>query len=313
MRACGVCGSDVHGYDGSSGRRIPPLIMGHEAAGTIERVGGGVTGFAAGDRVTFDSTVYCGRCAYCRRGEVNLCDQRMVLGVSCADYRRDGAFAEYVAVPARIVYHLPDSIPFEHAAVIEALSVAVHAVALAPPAPDDAVVVFGCGMIGLLVVQVLRDRGARQVIAVDVDGDRRALAERLGAAATIDGRVPDVPGAVRSLTGGRGADRALEAVGVTATVQAAVRSVRKGATVTLIGNVSPTVELPLQEVVTRQLTLRGSCASSGEYPACIDLLARGAIDVAPLITATPPLEEGADWFARLHRGGGNLMKVILRP
>ena len=313
VRACGICGSDVHGYDGSTGRRIPPLIMGHEAAGTIERPGRGVSGFAAGDRVTFDSTVYCGRCEYCQRGAVNLCDARRVLGVSCADYRRHGAFAEYVAVPARIVYRLPDRIPFEHAAVIEALAVAVHAVALRAPAPGDRVVVFGCGMIGLLVLQVLRDRGCRNVTAVDVDADRLALATRLGADSAIDGRNPDVPAAVRALTNGRGADLALDAVGVTATVQAAVRSVRKGGTVTLIGNVSQTVELPLQEVVTRQLTLHGSCASSGEYPTCIDLLARGAIDVAPLISATAPLEEGADWFARLHGGGGKLMKVILRP
>ena len=103
VKACGICGSDVHGYDGSSGRRIPPLVMGHEAAGVIERVGPRVEGFAPGDRVTFDSTVYCGRCGFCRQGDVNLCDNRMVLGVSCGDYRRHGAFAEYVAVPARIL------------------------------------------------------------------------------------------------------------------------------------------------------------------------------------------------------------------
>src|SRR4051812_16049560 len=130
VRACGVCGSDVHGYDGSTGRRIPPLVMGHEAAGSIERIGARVTGFAPGDRVTFDSTVSCGRCDYCRRGEINLCDNRMVLGVSCGDYRRHGAFAEFVSVPARILYPLPDALSFEHAALIEAVSVAVHAVGL---------------------------------------------------------------------------------------------------------------------------------------------------------------------------------------
>lgn len=313
VRACGICGSDVHGYDGSSGRRIPPLIMGHEAAGTIERVGRRAEGFSPGDRVTFDSTVYCGACEYCRRGDVNLCDHRRVLGVACADYRRDGAFAEYVAIPSRIVYRLPAAIPFEHAAVIEALAVAVHAVARRVPENGETVVVFGCGMIGLLVIQVLRARGCRRVIAVDVDGDRLALAERLGGASTIDARNPDVAGEVRARTGGRGADLALEAVGVTATVQAAVRGVRKGGTVILIGNVSPMVDLPLQDVVTRQLSLLGSCASSGEYPAAIDLLAHGAIEVAPLISATAPLEEGAEWFARLHGGQAKLMKVILIP
>src|SRR5437588_6677645 len=131
--ACGICGSDVHGYDGSSGRRIPPIVMGHEAAGRIAALGAGVTGLAEGDRVTFDSTIYCGACEYCRRGEVNLCDNRQVLGVSCGDYRRAGAFAEFVAVPSRIVYRLPDSLSFEEAAMLEAVSGAVHAVSLAEP------------------------------------------------------------------------------------------------------------------------------------------------------------------------------------
>src|SRR5229473_892165 len=131
VAACGICGSDVHGYDGSSGRRIPPIVMGHEAAGSIAAVGEEVAGFTKGDRVTFDSTIYCGACSYCCRGEVNLCDHRQVLGVSCSDYRRAGAFAEFVAVPSRIVYGLPDSLSFAQAAMLEAVSVAVHAVSFA--------------------------------------------------------------------------------------------------------------------------------------------------------------------------------------
>ena len=325
VRACGICGSDVHGYDGSSGRRIPPLVMGHEAAGIIEQVGAGVKNFGRGDRVTFDSTVSCGRCEFCRRGERNLCDNRMVLGVSCADYRRHGAFAEYVSVPSRILYRLPDALPFEHAAVVEALSVAVHAVGRGqmgvrwgsdggrtPDTPYPPVVVIGCGMIGLLVIQVLRAQGFQNVIAVDVDEARRTLAARLGAACTIDG-TDDVPAAVRAATAEKGADLVFEAVGRPETFLAAARSARKGGTVVLIGNVAPRVELPLQEIVTREVSLLGSCASSGEYPACLDLLARGAVDVAPLISVTAPLEEGPVWFERLHKGGGKLMKVILRP
>ena len=138
VRACGICGSDVHGFDGSTGRRIPPLVMGHEAAGTIERVGGSVRNLSPGARVTFDSTVSCGVCAPCRGGHVNLCDDRRVLGVSCAEYRRHGAFAEFISVPARIVYALPDELSFEHAALIEAVSVAVHAVNRKPPATATA-------------------------------------------------------------------------------------------------------------------------------------------------------------------------------
>ena len=145
VRACGICGSDVHGMDGSSGRRRPPIIMGHEAAGVIAAVGDGVTEWDPGRRVTFDSTVWCGTCRYCRRGDINLCDHRMVLGVSCDDYRRHGAFAEYVSVPQQICYRLPEGLPLEHAAMVEAISVAVHAANRAPVALGDTAVVVGSG------------------------------------------------------------------------------------------------------------------------------------------------------------------------
>jgi L-iditol 2-dehydrogenase len=313
VRACGICGSDIHGYDGSTGRRIPPIVMGHEAAGDIEHVGKGVTGFGAGDRVTFDSTVSCGKCDYCKAGQINLCDNRMVLGVSCGDYRRHGAFAEYVAVPARILYRLPASLPYERAALIEAVSVAVHAVGLKVPSPTDRVLVVGCGMIGLLVIQVLRAKGCTNIVAVDVDAGRMALAKELGAAHTLNGKDPETPAAIRNLSNEQGADVAFEVVGSTETLLTAVRGVRKGGTVVLIGNFKAKVDLPLQEVVTRQLSLLGSCASSGEYPECIDLLASGAVDVRPLISLTAPLEEGPGLFERLHRGGEGLMKVVLQP
>jgi L-iditol 2-dehydrogenase len=148
VRARGICGSDVHGMDGSSGRRIPPIIMGHEAAGGIGGLGTGVTGWTEGARVTFDSTVSCGDCWYCRRGEVNLCEHRQVLGVSCGEYRRHGAFAEYVAVPARILYPLPDALDFERAAMVEAVSVAVHALERTPLPLNASVAVVGTGMNG---------------------------------------------------------------------------------------------------------------------------------------------------------------------
>jgi L-iditol 2-dehydrogenase len=313
VRACGICGSDVHGYDGSTGRRIPPLVMGHEAAGEVERTGPGALGFDKGDRVTFDSTVWCGACEYCARGASNLCTNRRVLGVSCADYRRHGAFAEFVSVPGRILHKLPPAMPFEHAALVEAVSVAVHAVKRAAPRPDDTVAVIGCGMIGLLIIQVLRHRGCTRTIAIEIDERRRALATKFGAAATVQPASGSVAGDVRGLTESRGADHVFEVVWHSETVADAVASVRRGGTVTLVGNLAPHVDLPLQTVVTGELTLLGSCASSGEYPEAIDLVARGDIDVAPLISAVAPLAEGAAWFSRLHTPNGGLMKVILRP
>jgi len=116
VKACGICGSDVHGMDGSTGRRRPPLVMGHEAAGVIAQAGPHVRDYAKGDRVTFDSTIYCGACRFCRAGRINLCDNRRVLGVACEEYRQDGAFAQYVAVPERIVVRLPDNVTFRQAA-----------------------------------------------------------------------------------------------------------------------------------------------------------------------------------------------------
>ncbi len=313
VEACGVCGSDVHGYDGSTGRRIPPLVMGHEAAGVIAEVGSAVTGFHQGQRVTFDSTVSCGQCFYCKRGDVNLCDARQVLGVSCGDYRRAGAFAEFVTVPARILYALPDGLSFEKAAMIEAISVAVHAVALTPVALNDTAVVVGAGMIGLLTLQAARLAGCRRIIAVDMDEGRLRTAQGLGATEVILAKGNDIPALVRELTGGRGADVAFECVGATPTVQSAIESTRKGGTVTLVGNISPRIELPLQSVVTRQIRLQGSCASAGEIPACIDLLAAGLIEVDPMLSAFASIDEGAQWFERLYGHEAGLMKVVLHP
>ncbi len=314
VHACGICGSDIHGYDGSSGRRIPPLVMGHEAAGVVEHVGNAVESVRAGDRVTFDSTVWCGECEYCRRGAINLCDRREVLGVSCGDYRRNGAFAEYVAVPEWIVYPLPDALAFEHAALIEAVSVAVHAVERTPVALGGTAALVGTGMIGLLVMQALKLAGASRVIAVDLEESKLEIARGLGATDTVAaGKPADVVKAVGELTGGRGADVVVEAVGIAPTVESAVEIVRKGGHVTLVGNLAPRVEFPLQTVVTRELTVAGSCASRGEYPACIELLARKAIRVDPLITARAPLQAGPDWFDRLYAGEPGAMKVVLQP
>lgn len=313
VKACGICGSDIHGFDGSTGRRVPPLVMGHEASGVVWKTGDNVAKFRAGERVTFDSTVYCGKCFFCNRGEVNLCDHRQVLGVSPGEYRRHGAFADYVAVPQHIAYPIPDALSFEHAAMIEAVSVAVHAVALTPVKLGDTAVVVGTGMIGLLVVQALRLAGCARVIAVDIDERRLRLAGEFGAEVCLNAGTTDILKAVRDLTSGRGADVAMEVVGNTQTLQTALASLRKGGILTLIGNLSPKVELPLQSVVTRQIRVFGSCASSGEYPVCIDLLARKAIRVDRLISAVAPLTEGAAWFQRLYGGEPNLMKVILAP
>jgi L-iditol 2-dehydrogenase len=313
VKACGICGSDVHGMDGSTGRRRPPIVMGHEASGLVERVGPDVTQFHPGDRVTFDSTIYNPDSFFSRRGLVNLCDDRRVLGVSCEDYRRHGAFAELVSVPGHIVYTLPAAMTYEQAAMIEPVSIAVHACHLTPIAAGDSALVIGAGLIGLMTVQVLKQTTVKQIIAVDVDPGRLRVATELGATHVVDSSSGDVATQVKALTDGRGADVAFEAVGIDVTVRAAIAAVRKGGTVTLIGNLSPEVSLPLQSVVTRQIRLQGSCASSGEYPECIELISSGKVNVDRFISATAPLEDGAEWFDRLYKREPGLMKVLLKP
>src|SRR4051794_23077748 len=162
VKACGICGSDIHGLDGSTGRRQPPLVMGHEAAGVVVAVGDSVADWRRGDRVAIDSTVSCGACSFCRAGAFNLCDRRQVLGVSCEEFRRDGAFAEFLAVPARILYRLPDEVTYVQATLVEPLAVAVHALGRIAPVDGQTAVVVGTGMVGLLVVQALRALGCER-------------------------------------------------------------------------------------------------------------------------------------------------------
>jgi L-iditol 2-dehydrogenase len=313
VKACGICGSDVHGMDGSTGRRRPPIIMGHEAAGVIAAIGAGVAGWSPGDRVTFDSTVYCGECGFCRRGDINLCDHRRVLGVSCEDYRQHGAFADYVVVPQRILYRVPEGLSLEHAALVEPYAIALHAVRLHRPVLNENVLVVGAGMIGLALTQALRHSGCGQLLVVDVSPERLELARKSGATQVINPERDDASAAILKHTAGRGADLSFEAVGVTQTVDLALRCLRKGGRTVLVGNVTPKVEFPLQIAVTRELSIRGSCASSGEYDACLAMLGRGQLDPAILVSAVAPLSQGAQWFDRLYRKEPGLMKVVLAP
>ena len=318
IAACGICGSDVHGFTGATGRRIPPLVMGHEAAGTVDVVGAGVTDMPVGTRVAIDSTIFCGSCEHCRAGCENLCTQRQVLGVSCGTYRRHGCFAEYVVVPRRVVYPIPDSLDFVSAALLEPLTIALHAVRLGEVGPGTrSAVVVGCGTIGLAVTASLRAKGVPRIAAIDIDEARLAEARRLGATETFTAGGAEV--GQRAAAWGTsspdtdGADVVIEAVGNTAAVQTAVAAATRGGTVVLVGNVSPTIELPLQTVVTRQLRLQGSCASAGRYPEAIQLVADGRIDLSGFVSKVAPLAEGPGWFDRLHHREPGLVKVVLEP
>ena len=313
VKACGICGSDVHGFTGKTGRRIPPLIMGHEAAGIVEKLGRTVSGFEKGDRVCFDSTVYCNKCEACRTGLFNRCDKRQVLGVSVPAFKRHGAFAEYVAVPSWIVSKIPDELSFVHAALLEPASIGTHAANRAPVSNNDTVVVIGAGTIGLFILQAAKLRGAAKVIAVDINEFRLDLAKKLGADKLINPLKSDLSEAVLQETEGKGANVTLEAVGYAKTFADAVSITRMGGHIVAVGNLEKKAEFDLQQLVAKEHTFTGSYASSGEFRDCIELVASGKINVEPLISDVLPLEEGPDAFDRLLKAEENLLKIVLEP
>jgi L-iditol 2-dehydrogenase len=312
IKAVGICGSDVHGMDGSTGRRIPPIIMGHEASGVIVETGKNVNGWSDGDRVTFDSTIYKLDDWYTRKGHYNLSDNRMVLGVSCKEFHRNGAFAQFVNIPAHILYRIPANVSFEQAAMVEPVAVALHSINLSGIKINDTVAVFGSGMIGLFIIQLLKQAGCT-VIAVDVLQEKLEMAKVAGADIVFNSSKEDVPSEIRKVTNNRGADVAFEAVGITQSVKSAIESLRKGSALILVGNLSAVVEFPLQKVVTQEINIKGSCAINGEYPAVLDLISKGKIKVDGMISAVVPLSEGAAYFNRLHSKETGLLKVILKP
>jgi len=313
VKACGICGSDVHGMDGSTGRRQPPVIMGHEASGEIVELGTDVEGWKQGDRVTFDSTIYPLNDWYTLKGHYNLSDNRKVLGVSPMEYKRHGAFAEYVAVPAHILYKLPDDVTYEQAAMVEPVAVAAHAVNRSKIQPGQSAVVVGAGMVGMFVIKLLEIAGANPIIAVDLDEKKLELSKEFGATFKINSSEDNVSEKIKILTKNRGADIGFEVVGISETVNLCISSLRKGGTAVFVGNLKPEVTIPLQKVVTTELSLLGSCAINGEYELVLDLMSSGKIKVDSMISAEAPLSEGASWFKRLYNKEPGLNKVILKP
>jgi len=313
VKACGICGSDVHGFTGKTGRRLPPLIMGHEAAGIVEDVGKNVGGFEKGDRVCFDSTVYCNECEPCRNGSYNRCESRQVLGVSVPGFKRHGAFAEYVSVPWWIVSKIPDDLSFVHSALLEPASIGTHAANRAPISSGDAVVIIGVGTIGLFILQACRLRGAAKVFAVDINEYRLKLAAGLGADKLINPLKLDLKETILKETENRGADVTFEAVGYAQTFGHAVSVTKTGGHLVAVGNLEKKAEFDLQELVARELTFTGSYASAGEFRDCIERVASGKINVEPLISDVLPLADGPSAFDRLLKAEENLLKIVLEP
>jgi L-iditol 2-dehydrogenase len=313
VKACAICGSDVHGLDDRTGRRHPPIIMGHEASGIVEEVHPSATAFKPGERVIFNSTLYCGKCYYCRRGMHNMCVNGKVFGVSCDSYRLPGAMAEYIAVPERILYRIPNVVSFEQAALVEPFSIALHAIGTAEIKLDDTAVVLGAGTIGALIIKLLRHSSCGMIIAVDIDDAKLEFAEKNGASYAWNPSNVDLQSKIMESTRDLGADIAFEAVGIPSTTKAGMECLRKSGTFVLVGNLTPNIEISIQKLVLKQLRLAGSYAFSNEAETSLKLLADKRVIVDDMISAKAPLEDGPRQFERLRRGERGLRKVILTP
>jgi 6-hydroxycyclohex-1-ene-1-carbonyl-CoA dehydrogenase len=309
VAACGVCHTDLHYIDhGVPTFKKPPLILGHEPSGIVAAVGPGGQRWKEGDRVLLPAVYGCGRCRMCRTGRENICDQLVMFGNNV-----DGAYAEYMLAPAKDALALPNELPLIEGAIIaDAITTPYHAVVnRGRVQPGDQVVVFGCGGIGLNVVQVAAALGA-SVIAVDIAARKLEWARQFGAAATVDATsVERVDKEVRKLTGG-GADIAFEAIGKPVTQEQAIGSLRTGGRFVVVGFAEEPLKVNLGRVMYRELEIIGSLGCRAvDYPRVLELARQGKIKVAELVTGRFALDDVNAAFDLLRRGEG--IRSVVMP
>ena len=294
VAAVGICGSELEAVASRSPRRTPPLILGHEFCGEVETVAAGVTEWAPGDRVVANSIISCGRCPECRDGATHLCSRREVFGMN-----RPGAFAERVAAPGTALFALPERVSPLQGALVEPLANAVHVWSLVRARFPETVVVFGCGAIGLMTLQVAKAAGAMRLVAVDADEARLEMAHAVGAEPLFNPVRHDVVAEVRAFTKGRGADVVVDAVGAGVTRRAAVEAARPGGEIVWIGLHDDATELPGCDVVLGERHITGSYAvTARDLDTAIALFAHGRIDIESWVRPFP-LAEGAEVFRQL--------------
>jgi L-iditol 2-dehydrogenase len=295
VKSVGVCGSDLHGYTGHTGRRIPPLIMGHEVAGDVVAIGGEVEDLPVGTRVAPQTVAFCGKCSQCLAGNRAICENRRILGMNAP-----GAYAEYMLWPAASISKLPDTLSYENGALAEPLSIAVHAVGQAHIRPYDTAFIVGAGPIGLLTLAVLRNTAVNRIIVSDTSDARLEMARSLGAHVTINPTRQKAREVVNDYTNGSGVDVAFEAVGVSATAQQTLEVTRNKGLVVWIGNSQRMIEIDMQAIVTRELTVLGTYGmTNDEFERSLQMLADGRIPTAQLINRRAVLSEGPELFDQL--------------
>ena len=289
-KAVGICGSDLHAYQHKTARRKPPVIMGHESCGIIEKVGPSVTRFKVGDRIVPHSVIHCGRCAYCLEGNTNICSEQQVLGVNFA-----GCFAEYFKVPEKAVYKVPKHLSDNLATLAEPFSVGLHPVLrIKDKHPKDALVI-GAGTIGLMTVISGVLSGIETIYVTDVDKDRLKYAETFG-------------GKSYSPNDGSHVDVVFDAVGINATFKLAQQKIKAGGSIFLLGMSTPTVELDLLNTVSKEITISGSYISGKEFEIALTSLKPEMENIIGLIK---PFEEAADAFKELSENRGKILKAVI--
>ena len=313
IRSIGVCGSDVHGFDGLiPKRRKPGLIMGHEAAGEIVELGRDASAWRIGERVAIDPQISCGSCTSCELGLMHLCDRRINLGSSMLAFK-DGALCEYIAISERQLRRMPEHVSYDEAAMLDPSACIAHLFNRFRMVLGSTVAVVGTGTMGLLAVQVAKIAGASKVIAVDISPSRLELARELGADITIDSSLENIPERILDETAGRGVDAAIEAVGISETYAACVESVRKRGTVVALGYIDEQVPFPMQTLIFKEIEVLGSTGFTFESETVLDLIGMGRLKVQPLITDSYSLDDVQVGFERASDPASGAIKVMIHP
>jgi len=307
-RAVGVCGSDLHGYLGLTGRRIPPMIMGHEFSGVVRQTGKKVKRFAPGDRVCVQPIQFCGTCAFCSQGFQNICPNKKILGVM--DF--DGAMAELVAVNEDHAFGLAEGVSFADGSMVEPFSVTHAAVKQAPDLRGKNVAIVGAGTIGLCLLQFVVMGKPRRIIATDLSENRLSIAGDLGAHTLVNPGQEDAVKAVLEATDGMGADIVFEAVGESPTARQSIDLAKIRGRIVWIGNSAKMVEIDMQKVVTTELNIQGSYGFTTEtFKETLALMNAGKLRAERIISMKQPLSEGAAVFEKMLREKDRYIKAIL--
>jgi len=308
VRATGICSSDLHYQDGKSKVTRLPLTLGHEIAGEVVETGDGVTEFSAGDRVCLFYLVTCGRCLMCTTGRDNYCPDAKMLGKNI-----DGGFAEYLCVPARNLFKLPDEIPYTHGALLgDAVATPFHALSRAGVKTGDNVLVIGIGGLGLHAIQIARIMGAAQVIAADISPEKLALAKKVGATAALNPQNKDFTDRINAMTG-KGVDVAIELIGLPQTIRTAIDLTGIGGKIVIVGICPEDVGInPYHDLLLKEKTIMGSADQSREdFPVIIDLAARGRINLDHSVSHELSLEEINRGLEMLRRKEDNPVRIMI--